>query len=287
VNAMTKPRSPYRHGTLTMRRRGECRTDPCDACRDVGNAYSRRNVRMRELGIVQLVDAERARQHVRRLLAAGMTVRQVEGASGVHRTAIRVLLGDFPNRKPSRRIRPDTERALLTVRVAFFPAGGEMVDGAGTRRRLQALMAIGWTARDLGRMLGAQSCQLQVGKRSQVRADTARKVAALYAELENTPGPSSRTRTWARGRGYLLPAWWDADTIDDPHAEPDGLRLYGTRRQQRDGVRIIAEVLVDDLTAPRQARVELMHRRGLSPQQIAERLGLPLRYVNRDLKEAT
>jgi len=159
-------RKPYKHGTLTMRTWGECRTDPCDACREVGNAYSRRNVKMRELGIVQLVDAERARQHVRRLLRAGMTVRQVEGASGVHRTAIRVLIGDYPNRKPSRRIRPSTEKALLAVRVRVYePVGTATMDGAGTRRRLQALMAIGWPSRYLARRLGCgPKTRLQVAR---------------------------------------------------------------------------------------------------------------------------
>jgi hypothetical protein len=61
---------------------------------------------------------------------------------------------------------------------------------------------------------------------SRVRASTARAVAELYAELESTPGPSRRVAVTAPARGYLAPAWWDVDTIDDPDARPVGVREY-------------------------------------------------------------
>jgi len=272
-----------KHGTLAMRRRGECRVDPCAACKEAGARYSRRNSKMRELGMVQLVDAEPARLRVKQLLADGMTVRQLEAATGVHDTAIRVLVGDFPNRKQSVRIRPATAAALLAVRFdPLTPRGDATVAAIGTRRRLQALQAIGYPGQYLAVRLGAgPNSMLQVARRDRVRAATARAVAALYAELENTPGPSSRTARAARGRGWLPPVWWDEDSIDDPQAVPAGVRIYREHGWP---------VLLDDATAPRAKRIALMlrssrQRPGLSRQQIAQRLGVPIRYVNRDIRE--
>jgi hypothetical protein len=228
------------------------------------------------MGHAPYVDAGRARAHVQKLLGAGMTVRQVEAVSGVHRTAIRVMLGDFPGRKQSKQIRAATERALLRVRAnPAVAAGTATVDAIGTRRRLQALRAAGYPGKMLAQMLGAgPNSPLQVARADRVRASTARKVADLYAELENTTGPSRCTAVVAQAKGFLPPAWWDEDTIDDSTVEASGLREYRP-----------SGLLLDDPSAPRLARIELLLRRGLSRQEIADRLGVPLRYVTRDLQD--
>ena len=44
--------------------------------------------------------------------------------------------------------------------------------------------------------------------------------------LENRVGPSDLARERYRGLGYLSPMWWDPDIIDDPDAEPAGIRVY-------------------------------------------------------------
>jgi DNA-binding CsgD family transcriptional regulator len=257
-----------------MRRRGGC---DCHECIEAGRRYSRRNAKMRARGTVQLVPAAPARTHVLALLQAGMTIRQVEARSGVHRTAIRVLVGDFPNRRPSHRVRPATAAALLAVPgETHVPVGTATVDATGTRRRLQALLALGYTGNDLARRLGCSTPTLQIARQCRVRAATARAVRALYEELENIPGPSSRARTYYRSCGYLTPAWWDPDTIDNPAVEPEGIRTYAA-----DGC-----TLIDDVTAPRSARIDLMARRGLDPAAIAVALQLPRRYVYRDLRTA-
>lgn len=99
--------------------------------------------------------------------------------------------------------------------------GPAWVDATGTMRRLQALMANGWTSGELTRRLGQRSSHgLQIGKFGRVHRDTAAKVAALYGELEHIEGPSQRARALYRNRGYLPPGAWDAATIDDPAANP-------------------------------------------------------------------
>jgi hypothetical protein len=279
------PVSGRQHGTLAMRRRGECATDPCDPCLEEGRRYERNRSKLHVMGRKPYVAAGRARAHVQRLLAGGMTVRQVEAASGVNRTAIRVMLGDFPGRKRSEQIRPWTERALLIVRGNLGPArsGTATVDAAGTRRRLEALQAIGYPARELAQRLGAgPRSPLQVARRARVRAATARAVADLYAALENTPGPSHRVAVTAQARGFLAPAWWDTDTIDDPDKAPVGLCTYIQGDRYLHGPR---NVLFDVADAPRLARIELLLSRGLTRREVAGRLGIPLRYVSRDLVE--
>jgi transposase-like protein len=227
------------------------------------------------MGRKPYVPTDKACQHVRSLLDAGMSIREIEASSGVNRTSIRVMLGEFPGRPASKGIRPKTEADLLAVKVNLgsLPGGTATVDAIGTRRRLQALAAIGYTNAYLAGRLGAgPTSPLQIARRSRVRAGTARDVAALYAELENTHGPSTRGAMNARARGWLTPAWWDADTIDNPNIIPAGIYQY------RAGGK-----LSDAADAPREARVHLLMESGMSRAAVAEVLGVPIRYVSRDI----
>lgn len=268
----------HQHGTLTMRRHGACTTNPCDQCRDVGNCYARRNTKLRRQGRVALVDAEPARLHVKQLLADGMTAHQIEQASGVHRTAVRVLIGDFPNRKQSVRIRPTTAAALLRVQLNLgVPVGNATVLAVGTRRRIQALQASGYTARYIASRIGSSyGNALQVARKERVLASTARAVIALYDELRDTPGPSSRARRTALTKGYLAPIWWDDDDMDDLRVEPGGLRTYSD-----DGG------LIDDVSAQRAARTKNLLAHGMTRAEIAAHLGISTAYVRRDLAGRT
>jgi hypothetical protein len=94
-----------------------------------------------------------------------------------------------------------------------------------TRRRLQALAAIGWPWAELNERLG-------YGPRTQrisgllvaehVHVDMERRVAALYEELHMTKGPSSMTRQRAVKKGWAPPMAWD--NIGDPWCRPKGVR---------------------------------------------------------------
>ncbi len=217
------------------------------------------------------VDAGPAREHVRRLRAEGMSIAQIQYASGVNRTAIRVLLGEFPNRKQSAQIRQATSERLLRTRLNRGATINGMVSNVGTLRRLHALAAIGWTKREIARRLGMQSMTVQFGRSGEIRAVMAQQVMELYDELQHTPGPSSRSVEYARSRGWLGPAWWDDDTIDDPLHVPEGTCTYDEKG-----------VLIDDVALPRAVRVDLLERRGFTPDEIAERIGTKIKYVHRD-----
>lgn len=286
VGAVSKPRPrcAREHGTYAMAKRGGCK---CGECRQAANRYSRRNSKERAAGRSPLVDATPVRAYVEHLVRAGMTPRMIEDASNVHRTAIRVLLGTFPGRNQSKRVQRETARRLMSVKpIVGVAIQTAMVDGTGTRRRLQGLLAFGYTAGDLSQRLGAKSRTLQIARTEYVLADTARKVATLYAELENTPGPSSRAATYYQHIGYLTPAWWDPDTIDNPRAIPAGTRFYvdrTPRQRQQHAPPQSNPTLIDDVTAPRPARVALLHSHGYDPVEIADMIGVKVRYVRRDL----
>jgi hypothetical protein len=85
----------------------------------------------------------------------------------------------------------------------------------GTRRRIEALQALGWSRRELSRRLGHHQDYLTkaIG-RSTVLEGTADKVRALYDELCMTPAPASNVSTRARANGHPPPLAWD--DIDNP-----------------------------------------------------------------------
>lgn len=146
------------------------------------------------------------------------------------------------------------------------------VDGTGTRRRLQALAALGWSRNELAHMLDVSgpSINARLRKTGPVHRDTATKVRALYDQLwDITPPPMTgkakgirnRIRSQAAERGWVVPMAWDDGTIDDPAATP-----------------FVAEPI--DITRPGQGRVnaDSLHdcaiEWGMTIDQAATRLGV-------------
>lgn len=225
---MTGPVPP--HGTRRRYARG-CRCGPCRS----GNArekaaYLRRRAR-REWGAEPpaLVDAEPVRAYVRELQDAGAGPRQISAAAGVgHGTVARLLWGER-GQPPTRHVHLKTAERIMAVRAVDVIADGAQIDGAGTARRLQALVAVGWTLSELGRRLRvAPSNMPRLVRGGKVTAGMARRVAELYRELWDQKPPAEtarqraaaeRARRWAAERGWSPPAGWDDDLIDLPEDE--------------------------------------------------------------------
>ena len=277
------PRARHQHGTSLAYDKDGCRCWPCT------HDHSRHDHAERyrtATGTSSYVPAGPARAHVEQLLQV-LTLSQIEQRSGVHRTAIRVLLGDFPSRPASKRITRATEQRLLAVRADRIGAETTgLVDGTGTRRRLQALVAIGWPQKTLAERLGMLPGNLsKVIYGDAVRVATRDAVRALYDELSLTvPGPSrgaTIARNLAAARDWPAPLAWDDDVLDDPAASPHS-----------DDV---DEDLVDELAiehvldghrlqltgATLHAAVHVLAAAGHQPAAIAERLGVDLRQAQR------
>lgn len=226
------------HGTRNRYLRGPDATDTvgkgcrCDACVAKNSEYAAAYRRLRAYGRWSpFVDPGPARRHVAMLGELGIKPQQIAEMAGLGHQLIAHLMRGQPRLglPPTQRIRASTEQAILAVQAS--PAqlkDGAHVDGAGTRRRLQALIAMGWTRRELSARLGFSVQNLSELTRSRadgVRAGTARKVAALYEQLWDQPPPegdpaarraASRTRSTARKQGWPPPAAWDDDLIDLP-----------------------------------------------------------------------
>lgn len=186
------------------------------------------------------VDAEPVRQHVRALGEFGIGWMRLAKLAGVPRGSLSKLLYGDPQRNlaPSKRVRPATALKLLAVEPALDNLGARTpIDGTGTRRRLQALVAKGWSQSELARRLGMERANFRktiTGGLAYAR--TVRAVNALYGELwREDPADHGVPRRWidASRRDAFARRWapigaWDDDRIDDPDAFPDWTGWCGT-----------------------------------------------------------
>lgn len=118
-------------------------------------------------------------------------------------------------------------------------------DSTGTARRLQALVAIGYSQTALCQRLGLPSSNLALlihGKRPNVWKKTHDRVDALFAQCWSQPilGESGdRARRLAAKHGWVVPLAWD--DIDDPAEKPN---IEGEKVVKVKGKK---PVLIDDI----------------------------------------
>lgn len=242
-----------RHGTRARYLRG-CR---CTACGTGHKEYLRGRSRAIAYGRHHpFTSPEPARQHLANLAAAGVTWQQAAARSGVTKGTIgRIRAGT------GTKIRVATETAILAVPVPL-----RQPTITGTHRRIQALMRNGWSLPRLATRLGVGFHSARRYLARGVQPATARKIAALYEQLQHVQPPQAtredrisvtRTRDRARAAGWAPPAAWDETTIDDPAAEPcwdwvrpvQGERLAGAALAAE--IRHLLQADSEELTAQR------------------------------------
>lgn len=235
----------------------------CVDCKKANARYSKRNTILGS----DLVDSAPVRAHLHMLRASGVGRRRIVELSGVSETVVARLLG-IDRSKPAARVRPDTARRLLAIRPGDV-SDGVTVSAAGTRIRLRALIAIGWTQRALAERIGvtpANFTPLIADATEKVTAKRARIVAQVYQELADTPGPSQRSINHGTTRGWPRPI-----DLDDECIDLDGYHPVRFDRSQQNGARVTSEEIQDLLEM------------GLDVPRIATRLGLAERTVYRHL----
>lgn len=167
------------------------------------------------------------------LLVAGLGVRRICQLSGLSRSVIRCTLYGRHERgtPPSKVVLDSTARRVLAVPLPTerhqLAADHMPVLSLGTTRRLQALVAIGYTQSYLARRIGLadnNASSLILGRRLCVMAARARTVEALYQELSTCPPPDGMwtriSRARARRQGWVDPFGWEDEDIDNPEASP-------------------------------------------------------------------
>jgi hypothetical protein len=230
------------------------------------------------------VDAGPVRAHLKELAAAGIGRKHVAELAGISPATLRRLDGLQPGRPATRHMRPETAQAILAIRPGLAAcAASARVDPTGTRRRLQALVALGWTqtalADRLGMSVGNFAAML---RRPAVSAGTARAAVQLYDELWNRPAPDGTAAERARARaakryaqrhGWPPPLAWDDGALDNPQAAPGG----GWQRSARKTWR----------AADLAAEAHELFGHGLDRRQAADRLGVPKKTLDAALSRAT
>lgn len=183
--------------------------------------------RQRAHGIGGWVDAAPTVQRLNQLHADGMTWRAISARSGLALSAVYQI-----SRGHRRSVLQSTERAVAALNLK--PAS-QWTDATGSRRRLQALQAIGWNCAAVGRHAGLHCRTVQPilrGDTLRVNPATADKIRLAYDAMWGTPPKPATTQersavgralNHARAHGYAPPLAWDDDSIDDPTAEPHGV----------------------------------------------------------------
>ncbi|KQU52179.1 hypothetical protein ASG84_25465 [Rhodococcus sp. Leaf278] len=259
----------------STRSRGLCR-----AC------YERFRLRQQAYGRFEsmYVDAGPVREHVTQLIEAGLSRRRIAELAGLNRKSMEYLLVGRKDRGhgPYKRITAENARKFLAVSMppslAAIAPDAAVVDATGTIRRVRALVAFGYTAEGLTVELAGQvsACtvhELVRGYRTQCLARVARSIKRLFDRLQLIPGTSQRSRNHAVKRRWALPFQWDEDTIDNPAAKPEPVRLPRSRSPKPQS---------PEVKSLRVQKVAELTRTNLSANEIATRLNISSRQVVRD-----
>jgi AcrR family transcriptional regulator len=185
-------------------------------------------------------DAAAVRIHVRRLRATGVSYEAIAAAAGVSPMTIHRALhgkqrtGDrgSAGRLPSARVSAMAAHRLLAVTPAMVAQVAARRDAVGTRRRLQALIAVGHPPATLAHRLGIAPrtvTRIVHGTTATVSPGLHAAVCDLFdqlwdvAALERTPGECKTTaaaRALAASHGWPAPMGLDDSRIDDPAYRP-------------------------------------------------------------------
>ncbi|MGV9278143.1 hypothetical protein [Streptomyces griseosporeus] len=188
------------------------------------------------------VDAEPVRVHVRYLQSCEMGLRTIAARAGVNRKNLQAILHGRPERgtPAQQKVRPSLAASVLAVEPTLENlAPSTLISPLGTRRRVQALVAVGWPQQYLAAYLGMRPNNFgQMLTRDHVLVRRALQVRAMYEELWNadpaghgaTPAGIARARRYAADRRWAPVGAWDDEQLDDPEAFPDWTGHCGTNQ---------------------------------------------------------
>ena len=184
--------------------------------------------RDRYAGRRRYVEAAPVRARLRSMLDAGVPLRTLGRVTGLSATTVSTIVDgsqEHVQRATAARVRH------LTLTSLYASVSSGHVPRVGAARRVQALLALGWTHHELGAAGIANSAQIIGAPGELITLHRWRQVRDVYDAQSMTRGPSPRTRARAARLGYAPPLAWDEDTLDDPNATPNhtGPALHGAR----------------------------------------------------------
>lgn len=255
----------------------QCR---CDPCADHNAAREQRRKKDIAYGRYDsgLVDVTPVREHVLMLGEYGIGYKRVAQLAGFKSsTPVRSIIWGRQEPGPrngelQKRVKRETAEKILAIQpVIENLAPKQPVPSTGTHRRVQALIARGWSMSQIAtRADWGIANFFTMMQRPLIAAVTHLTIAALYEQLWDQEPPQStrseraaytRSLRYAAARGWLPPLAWD-DIDEDP--APD----VPEQPEQGKGARILedAEWLLDAGESPNQVAASL----GKSPATLAK-----------------
>lgn len=292
----------HKHGaTGTCYNNHKCR---CRNCRDSRATHAREVNRQKAYGTYDsgFVDADPVREHVAILRASGLGRRRIATLAGVQMSTIEALLycrrGGKKNRDrlkaPSSRIATHNAKAILALQPDFrMLAGNALVPSRGAQRRIQALIACGWSSYKLTGLLGQPARMNLTGKvlnQDRITASTYRRIAELYEELWDQKPPHAEPHdkaAYARSINRAAAAGW-AKPLDWDDIDNDENPAVSEREDTVDEIAVELAIAGHSIRLNHAEEIEglrRMHPLKWSNGLIAERLGCDERTVNRIRKE--
>lgn len=270
----------HRHdGSLVCYNLHQCRCAPCSKHRTATEARRRKDKAYGRYD-TGLVDVAPVRAHVLALMEYGIGYKRIAQLAGFRSsTPVRTIAWGRQDAGPrygelQKRVKRETAERILAIQPTIDNlGGGAKVPALGTHRRIQALVARGWSLTKISHRLDMQVGNFwRMMQRDQVVASTHRRMVEIYEDLWDQEPPHdewhskaayTRSMNYARKHGWLPPLAWD--DIDDPTEHPEA-EVVKQGRATADEVLDDVEFLLDAGESPVQVAVIL----GRKPSALAK-----------------
>jgi len=177
-----------------------------------------------------MTDATLSMKHLNMLRDAGVTKIQISEVTGLGvATLERIMNG----KNRSNVVFKETEKKILEVKVTdFLPQGYR--DIRTYQRKLRALIAIGWSKRELAEQMGmkiSSVTEIVSERHKYVLGETAKKIDDIYEKLSMTIGTCQFSKNLAVRKRWLPPLAWD--DIEDLKESPSYRDVVHTSLTQK------------------------------------------------------
>lgn len=164
------------------------------------------------------VHPDKALAKIEELLRTGVTILAIAEAAGLSATVLhRIRSGKVDL------IERDTQKKILNAK----PGPGKHINITGTRRRLQAMAALGYSLTDVADATGVKPAlitNIRTGRSVSTAPETAEAVKEFYEIIKDTPAAetpmSRRAIAFAERYGWVPSSAWEGLDIDNPNVSP-------------------------------------------------------------------